>query len=159
MDDDLTGESSRTIEEAECMSDVHDELLSSMDVVAVGHAQDAEGEQQSERVSVECDGRVDDGAGGVSSEARRGHEGEGSVEGCEGGDGVEQRAARAAHEAEGDDEDEAMEGDENISMQHADGGGGSTAGIKKKRPRKRAKGTKSQHQRQDSKRPGRAREA
>ena len=45
------------------MSDVHDEPLSSMDVVAMVHAQDAEGEQQSERVSVECVGRVGDGAG------------------------------------------------------------------------------------------------
>ena len=123
MDDELTGEPSRTIEEAECMSDVHDELLSSMDVIAVVHAQDAEGEQQSERVSVECVGRVDDGAGGGSSKARRGHEGEGGVEGCEGADGVEQGASMAAREVEGDDEDEDMAGVENISMQRAEGGG------------------------------------
>jgi hypothetical protein len=113
MDDELTGESSRTMEEAECMSDVHDELLSSMDVVAVVHAQDAEGEQQSERVSVECVGRVDDGAGGGSSEARRGH--------AEGEGGVEQGASMAAREVEGDDEDEDMAGVENISMQRAEG--------------------------------------
>ena len=142
MDDELTGEPSRMMEEAECMSDVHDELLSSMDVVAVVHAQDAEVVQQSERVSVECVGRVDDGAGGGSSEARRGHEGEGSVEGCEGVDGVEQGASMAAREAEGDDEDEAMAGDENISMQRAEGGGGTTGGIKKgKRTRGKRKGT------------------
>ena len=160
MDDELTGEPSRTTEEAECMSDVHDELLSSMDAVAVGHAQDAEGEQQSERVSVECVGCVDDGAGGVSREARRGHEGEqGGAEGCEGVDGVEQGASTAAREAEGDDEDEVMVGAENISMQRAEGGGGTTGGIKKKRPKKRAKGEKSHTQRQLAARPGLAREA
>ena len=100
------------------------------------HAQDAEGEQQSERVSVECVGRVDDGAGDGSSEARRGHvEGEGGVEGCdEGADDVEQGASMAARVAEGDDEDEAMAGDENVSGQRAEGGGGSTGGIKKKKP-------------------------
>ena len=160
MDDEITGESSRTMEEAECMSDVHDELLSSMDVVAVVHAQDAEGEQQSERVSVGCVGRVDDGTGGGSSEARRGHaEGEGGVEGCEGADGVEQGASMAAREVEGDDEDEAMEGDENVSMQRAVGGGGSTGGIKKKKSKRRSKIEKSQKQRQDAARPGGAREA
>ena len=124
MDDELSGER---------MSDVHDELLSSMDVVALVHAQDVEGEQQSERVSVECVGRVDDGVGGVSIEARRGHEGEGGVEGCDGVDGVEQGASTAAREAEGDDEDEAMAGDENVSAQHAEGGGSSTGGIKKRK--------------------------
>ena len=36
-------------------------------------------------------------------------------------------------EAEGDDEDEAMAGDENISMQRAEGVSGSTGGIKKKK--------------------------
>ena len=41
-------------------------------------------------------------------------------------------------EAEGDDEDEAMAGDENVSLQRAEGGGSSTGGIKKKRPRRRA---------------------
>ena len=148
MDDELTGESSRTIEEAECMSGVHDELLSSMDVVAVVHAQDAEGEQQSERVSVECVGRVDDGAGGVSSEARRGHEGEGSVEVCEGVDGVEQGASMAAREAEGDDEDEDMVGAENVSVQRAEGGGNSTGGIAKKKRNKGKRLSRGQRLRQ-----------
>ena len=146
MDDELTGEPSRTIEEVECMSDVHDELSSSMDVVAVVHAQDAEGEQQSERVSVECVGCVGDGAGGVSIEARRGHEGEGSVEGCEGVDGVEQGASTAAREAEGDDEDEDMAGAENISMQRAEGGGGTTGGIQKKKCKRSRQKNRGQRQ-------------
>ena len=48
---------------------------------------------------------------------------------------------RAAHEAEGDDGDEAIEGDEKISMQRAEGGSGSTGGIKKgKRRRGKQKG-------------------
>ena len=56
--------------------------------------------------------------------------------GREGADGVEQGASMAAREAEGDDEDEAMAGDENISVQRAEGGGGSTGGIKKRKPRR-----------------------
>ena len=52
--------------------------------------------------------------------------------GREGVDGVEQGASMAAREAEGDDEDEAMAGDENVSAQHAEGGSGSTGGIKKR---------------------------
>ena len=64
-------------------------------------------------------------------------EGEGGVEGRESADGVEQRAdVMAAHEAKGDDGDEAMAGDENISMQHAEGGGGSSGGIKKGKRRR-----------------------
>ena len=55
-----------------------------------------------------------------------------------GADGAEQKAARAAHEAEGDDVDEAMEGDENISLQRAERGSGSIGGIKKAK-RRRAK--------------------
>ena len=63
-------------------------------------------------------------------------EGEGGVEGRESADGVEQRAdVMAAHEAEGDDGDEAMAGDENISMQRAEGVSGSTGGIQKKNKR------------------------
>ncbi len=65
----------------------------------------------------------------------------------------------AAREAEGDDEDEAMAGDENVSMQMAEGGSSSKGGIKKKKPRRRAKGEKSHKQRQDAARPGLAREA
>ena len=49
------------------------------------------------------------------------------------------RAARAAHEVEGDDGDEAMEGDENISLQRAEGGNGLAGGIKKKKPKRRSK--------------------
>ena len=44
--------------------------------------------------------------------------------GREGADGVEQGASTAAREAEGDDEDEAMEGDENVSLQRAEEGEG-----------------------------------
>jgi hypothetical protein len=62
-------------------------------------------------------------------------------------------------EAEGDDEDEAMAGDENVSLQRAEGGGSSTGGIKKKRPRRRAKGALSRQQRRDAEGPGLAREA
>ena len=47
----------------------------------------------------------------------------------------------AAREVEGDDEDEDMAGVENISMQRAEGGGGTTGGIKKgKRRRGNRKG-------------------
>jgi hypothetical protein len=60
--------------------------------------------------------------------------------GCEGVEGVEQGASMAAREAEGDDEDEAMAGDENVSMQMAVGGGGPTGGfVKKKCKRSRQK--------------------
>ena len=62
---------------------------------------------------------------------------------------------RAAHEAEGDDGDEAMAGDENVSMQCADRG----SGIKKNKSKRRSKIEKSQKQRQDGKRPVGAREA
>ena len=119
------------------------------------HAQDAEVEQQSESVSVECVGRVDDGAGGVSSEARQGHEDEGGVEGCEGADGVEQGASMAAREVEGDDEDEDMAGVENISMQRAEGGGGTTGGIKKGKRTRSKRPNGGQRQRQATERAGR----
>ena len=56
-----------------------------------------------------------------------------------------------------------MEGVENISLQpwlqHAEGGRGSTGGIKKKKSKRRSNVEKSQKQRQDGKRPGGAREA
>ena len=48
----------------------------------------------------------------------------------------------AARGAEGDDEDEAMAGVENISAQHAEGGCGSIGGIKKNKPQRRSKGAK-----------------
>ena len=38
----------------------------------------------------------------------------------------------AAREAEGSDEDEAMAGKENVSLQRAEGNGSSTSGIKKR---------------------------
>ena len=83
------------------------------------------------------------------------HEGEGGVEGRESAGGCEQRAARAAHEAEGDDGDEAMAGKENVLVQRADGGSGLIGVIKNKRPhRKRAKGDRSHRQRQEAARPG-----
>jgi hypothetical protein len=95
-----------------------------------------------------------------SSVARRGLEGEDDgVTGCEGVDGAEEGASMAAREAEGSDGDDVMAGKENISMQRAEGSGGVTAGIKKKKPKRRAKGTKSQKQRQDAARPGLVREA
>ena len=87
---------------------------------------------------------VGDDGGGGGSEVRRGHEGEGGVEGCEGVDGVEQRAVRAAHETEGGDVDEAIEGYENISLQHAEGGSGPTGGIKKRGHRGRSKESKAE---------------
>jgi hypothetical protein len=148
MDDEPMGEPSAANEEAECMSemapdDAHDELMCCMDVVAEVHAQDAEREQQREGVSVGCARLDDDGAGGGSSADGRGLEGEdGGVTGCEGVDGVEVGASMAALEAEGSDEDEAMTGKENVSMQHEERGGGATGGIKKgKRRRGKQKGT------------------
>jgi hypothetical protein len=68
--------------------------------------------------------------------------------GCEGVDGVEQGASMAARKAESDDEDEAMAGDENVSVQRAEGGNSSTGGIKKgKRTRsKRPNGGQRQRQ-------------
>ena len=63
------------------------------------------------------------------------------VMGCDGVGGVEQVASMAAREAEGDDEDEARAGDENVSVQRAEGGSGSTGGTKKgKRRRGKQKG-------------------
>ncbi len=94
------------------------------------------------------------------SEAARALEGDGdSIIGCEGVDGAEQGASMAAREAEGDDEDEAMVGDENISMQMAGGGGCVTAGIKKKKPRRRAKGAGNHSQRKDAARRDRSEHA
>ena len=159
MDDELTGEPSEAGADVEgsralAPGDEHDAMMGDcMGAEAEALARDAERVQQRE-VPVECVVCVDDDAGCGGSEGRRAHEGEGGVEGRESACGREQRAARAAHEAEGDHDDEAMEGDENMPVQRADGG------IKKKRPpRKRAKGEKSQQQRQDAARPGWAREA
>jgi hypothetical protein len=152
MDDELTGEPSEAGVDGEGLSapvpgDEHDATMSDMGAEAEALARDAECEQQRE-VLVECVVCVGDDAGGCGSEARRGHEGEGGVGGCVGADGVELRATRAAHEAEGDDGDEIMEGDENCSLQHAEGGSGLNGGIKKGKRRRRAKGAASQVQRQ-----------
>ena len=141
MDDELIGEPSEAGADDEGMSamapgDEHDVMMSDMGAEAEALACDAEREQHRD-VLVECVVCVGDDMGGGGSEARRGHQGEGGVEGCEGADGVEQRegvrATSAAHEVEGDDGDEAMAGDENISMQRAEGVSGSTGGIKKKK--------------------------
>jgi hypothetical protein len=145
MDDELMGELNAARDEAECMSemasdDAHDELMCSMDVVAEVLAQDTEREQSREGPSVRCDRPDGDGAGGGNSVVRRGLEGEdGGSMGCEGVDGAEQGASMAAREAESDDEDEAMVGDENISMQETEGGCGVKGGIKKKKKHKRCK--------------------
>ena len=151
MDDELSGEPSATREDVKCMSDMtsgdaHDELASSMDAVAAAQAQDAEREQQRERVSVGCVTRNDVGAGDSGSGAARALEGgdDGVVMGCEGVDGVEQGAFMAARAAEGDDEDEVMAGDENISVQRAEGGSGSIGGIKKRGHRGRSKEAKAE---------------
>ena len=139
MNDELTGELSAAREVAECMSemasdDVHDELMCSMDVVAEVHAQDAEREQQSEGVSVGCVRHDGDGVSGGNSADGRGLEGEdGGDMGCESADGVEQGASMAACEAEDSDEDEAMVGKENASMQRAEYGGGAAGDIKKRK--------------------------
>ena len=94
-------------------------------------------QQQRERVSVGRAMRDGVGTGGSGSEAARALEGDGDgAMGREGVDGVEQGASLAAREAEGDDEDEAMVGDENVSMQEAEGGGGATGGIKKGKRRR-----------------------
>ena len=112
---------------------------------------------------------VDDVVGGDGREAGLGQEGEGGVGGRASADGCEQRALSAALQRTTTRPRtmtgtlnwyEGMAGDENMSVQRADGGSGLTGGIKKKRPpRKRAKGEKSRQQRQDAARPGWAREA
>ena len=136
MDDELTGESSEAGADAEgsralAPGDEHDAMMGDcMGAEAEALARDAERVQQRE-APVECVVCVGADVGGDGSEARRGHEGEGGVEGCAGADGVEQSAMRAAHEVEGDDGDEDMAGDENFSLQHAEGGSGLTGGIKK----------------------------
>jgi hypothetical protein len=144
MDDELTGGPSAAREEAECMSemapdDAHDELMCSMDVVAEVHAQDAEREQQREGVPIV---RLYGDSAGGGSEAGRALEGnDGGVMGREGADDAEQGASMAACVAEGSDEDDVMAGNENVSMQHEERGGGATGGIKKgKRRRGNRKG-------------------
>ena len=99
-------------------------LQHAMGAAAEVLAQDAEREQQREAGQVESVGAT---AAPRAASVRQG------------ADGVEQRAARAAHEVEGDDGDEAMEGDENISLQRAEGGNGLAGGIKKKKPKRRSK--------------------
>ena len=165
MDDELTGEPSDVEPDGGGLSalapdDEHDVMMSDVGVEAEALVCDAECEQQRE-VLVERVVCVGADVGGGDSEARRGHEGEGGFEGCEGVDGVERRAVWAAHEVEGEYGVEAMEGDENVSLQSEVGDSGSIGVIKKKRPpRKRAKGEKSRQQRQDAARaPGGVREA
>ena len=81
-------------------------------------------------MSVGCVRPYGDGAGGDGGEAGRAFEGDdGGARGCE---GVEQGAPMTACEAEGSEEDEAMAGKENVSVQHAEGGSGSTSGIKRR---------------------------
>jgi hypothetical protein len=149
LDDELTGEPSAARVEDERMSemasdDVHDELMCSMDVVAEVHAQDAEREQQREGVPVGCVRPDGDGAGGDGGEAGRAFEGDdGGDRGC---DGVEQGAPMTACEAEGSEEDEAMAGKENVSVQHAEGGSGSTSGIKKKKCKRSRQKNRGQRQ-------------
>ena len=70
----------------------------------------------------------------------------------EGGDARESGEGAEEERGAGSDEREAVEGKERE-------GGGLTGVIKKKKPKRRAKGTKSQKQRQDAARPGGAREA
>ena len=163
IDDELTGELSEAGSDVEGSSALapgngHDESMSDVGAEAEALVCVAEREQQRE-VLVECVVCVGVDVGGGGSEARRGHEGEGGGEGCVGADGVEQRAVRAALEVVDDDGDEAMAGDENCSLQHAEGGSGPTGGIMKKKPKRRSRIEKSQKQRQDGKRPGGAREA
>ena len=106
-------------------------------------AHDAESAQRREvEVPVESVMCVGDGGG----ETSQGHEGAHDAESRGGIDDGEQRARRGAQGAEDDEGDEAMEGNEGDKK-------------KKRPPRKRAKGTGSQQQRQDRKRPGWAREA
>ena len=152
MDDELTGESSEAGSDGGGLSalapdDEHDAMMSDVGVEAEALVCDAECEQQRE-VLVERVVCVGADVGGGDSEARLGHEDDGGAEGCVGADGVEQRATRAGHEAEGHDGDEAMTGDENRSLQHAQGGSGLTGGIKKGKHRRRAKGAASHVQRQ-----------
>ena len=112
--------------------------------------QDAESAQQREvEVPVECVMCVGDG-GGETSQGQEGAHNAGSRGGIDDG---EQRVGRGAQGAEDDEGDKAMKGDEDTSMQRVE------SGKKKRPPRKRAKGTGSQQQRQDRKRPGWAREA
>ena len=61
----------------------------------------------------------------------------------------------AAREVEGDDEDEDMAGVENISMQRAEGGGGTTGGIKKGKRTRSKRPNGGQRQRQATERAGR----
>ena len=51
-----------------------------------------------------------------------------------------------ACEAEGSDEDEAMAGKENVSVQRAEGGSGSTSGIKKKKSKRSRRKNSGQRQ-------------
>ena len=149
MDYELTGELSEAGSDVEGSSALapgneYDVSMSDVGAEAEALACDAERVQQRE-VPVECVVCVGADVGGDGSEARREHEIEGGVEGCVGADGVEQRATRAAHDAEGDVGDEVMAGDENFPLQHAEGGSGLSGGIKKKGKRTRSHRKSSGH--------------
>ena len=77
--------------------------------------------------------------------------------GCEGVDSVEQGMSMAARETEGDDEDEGMVGDENVSLQRTEGGSaGSIGGIKKRGHRGRSKESKAERRKRIDKYGGKA---
>ena len=138
MDDELTGEPSEAGPDGGGLSalapdDEHDAMMSDAGVEAEALVCDAECEQQRE-VFVERVVCVGADVGGGGSEVRRGHEG--GVEGLEGVDGVERRAVWAAHEVEGEYGVEAMAGDENNSLQSAEGGSSLIGGIKKGKRRR-----------------------
>ena len=142
---------------AMAQSDEQDERSHSMGVADETPVQDAESAQRREvEVPVECVMCIGDG-GGETSQGQEGAHNAGSRGGIDDG---ERRVGRGAQGAEDDEGDKAMKGDEDASKQRVESGSGSTGDDKKRRPpRKRAKGTGSQQQRQDRKRPGWAREA
>ena len=109
--------------------------------------QSAESAQQREvEVPVECVLCFGDGGG----ETSQGHEGAHDAESRGGIDDGEQKAGRGAQGAEDDEGDEAMEVDEDASMQRVESGSGSTGDNKKKKQQRRSKGAKNFRQRQDA---------
>ena len=155
MDDELTNEPHEAGADDEgtgamAPCDEQDERSNSMGVVDETPVHNTERAQQREvGEPVECVRCVGDSGG----ENSQGQEGAHNAESRGGIDDGEQRVGRGAQGAEDDEGDKAMKGDEDTSMQRVE------SGKKKRPPRKRAKGTGSQQQRQDRKRPGWAREA